>query len=82
MVLMKMFLHNKDTKLTECENIHSVKSVRIRRYSVPHFLAFALNTERYEVSLGIQSECAKMRTRITPNKETFHAVIVAVLVMI
>ena len=34
-----------------------------------------LNTERYEVSLRIQSECRKMRTRITPNMDTFYAVI-------
>ena len=44
---------------------HCVKSVRTRRYSGPHFHAFGLNTERYRVSLRIQSECGKMRTRIT-----------------
>ena len=33
-----------------------------------------MNTERYRVSLRIQSECGKMRTRITPNTDTFHAV--------
>ena len=32
---------------------------------------------RYSVSLRIQSECGKMRTRITPNTDTFHAVWVA-----
>ena len=31
-----------------------------------------LNTERYPVSLRIQSECEKMRTRITPNTDTFY----------
>ena len=31
---------------------------------------------RYGVSLHIQSECGKMQTRITPNTDTFHAVIV------
>ena len=35
-----------------------------RSYSVPYFLAFGLNTERYVVSLCIQSECGKIRTRI------------------
>ena len=40
----------------------------------PHFLAFGLNTERYSVSLRIQSECRKMRTRITPNTDTFYVV--------
>ena len=55
--------------------IHCVKSVRIRSYSGPHFPAFGLNTERYGVSLRTQSECGKMRTRITPKTDTFHAVI-------
>ena len=32
---------------------------------------FGLNTERYGVPLRIQSECGKMRTRITPNTDTF-----------
>ena len=31
--------------------------------SVPYFPAFGLNTERYEVSLRIQPECGKTRTR-------------------
>ena len=53
-------------------NSHSVKSVRIRSYFVPHFPAFGLNTKRYSVSLRIQSECGKMRTRITPNTDTFY----------
>ena len=53
---------------------HCIKSVRIRSYSGPDFPAFGLNTERYGVSLSIQSECEKMRTRITPNTITFHAV--------
>ena len=38
------------------------------------FSAFGLNTERYGVSLRIQSECGKIRTRITPNTDIFHAV--------
>ena len=50
---------------------HCVKSIRIRSYSGPHFLAFELNT----VSLLIQSEYGKMLTRITPNTDTFHAVL-------
>ena len=47
-----------------------VKSVRIRSYTGPHFPAFGLNTERYS---RIQTECGKMRTRITPNTDTFYA---------
>ena len=31
--------------------------------SGPYFPAFGLNTERYFVSLRIQSECGKIRTR-------------------
>ena len=50
---------------------HCVKSFRIRSYPGPHFPAFGLNTGRYTVSLRIQSECEKMRTRITPNTDTF-----------
>ena len=53
---------------------YCVKSVRIRSYSGPHFFAFGLNTERYSVSLRIQSECGKMWTRITPNVDAFYAV--------
>ena len=49
-------------------------SVRIWSYSGQHFPAFRLNTERYEVSLRIQSECGKMLTRINPNMDTFNAV--------
>ena len=37
-----------------------VKSVSIRSYSGPHFSALGLNT-------------GKMRTRITPNTDTFYA---------
>ena len=52
---------------------HCVKSFRIRSYSGPYFPAFGLNTERYFVSLRIHSEWAKIRTRITPNTDTFYA---------
>ena len=50
-----------------------MESDRIWSYSGPHFPAFGLNTD--EVSLRIQSECGKMRTRITLNTDTFYAVI-------
>ena len=53
---------------------HFVKSVHIRSYSHLHFSAFGLNMERYGVSLLIQSECRKTRSRITPNTDTFYAV--------
>ena len=52
--------------ILKADEINCVKSVRIRSYSGPHFPAF---------SLRIQREYEKMQTRITPNKNTFHAVI-------
>ena len=55
-------------------SFHCVKSVPIRNYSGPHFPAFGLNTKRYSVSLLIHSECEKLRTRITPNTDTFYTV--------
>ena len=57
---------------------HCVKSVRIWSYSGPYFPAFGLNTERYSISLCIQSECGKIRTRVTPNIVTFYAVNITV----
>ena len=51
--------------------LHCVKSVCIRNFSGPYFPVFGLNTEKYEVSLRIQSECGKTRTRKTPNTDTF-----------
>ena len=61
---------------------HCVKIVRVRSYSDPLFYAFGLNIERYYVSLRIQSECGKMRTRITPNTDPFYAVKVTSLIVI
>ena len=55
--------------------IHCLKDVRIRSFSDPYFPAFGLNTERCGVSLRIQCECGKTRTRKTPNTNTFHTVI-------
>ena len=55
--------------------LHCAKSVRIRSFSGPYFAAFRLNKERYQVSLRIQSECGKIRTRKTPNTDAFYAVL-------
>ena len=49
------------------------KKWRIRSFSGPYFPALGLNTERYSVSLHIQSECGKTLARKTPNMDTFHA---------
>ena len=64
---------NKSLKLL-LKNCHYVKSNDIRRISGPYFPAFGLNMERCGVSRCIQSECGSMRTRKTPNTDTFHAV--------
>ena len=53
---------------------HCLKIFHIQSYSGPYFRVFGLNTGRYSVPFGIQSECGKIRTRITPNMNTFHAV--------
>ena len=56
---------------------HCVKCVRIQSYSSPYFLAFRLNTKRYEVSLSILSPNAgKIWSRITANKDTCYTVVV------
>ena len=43
-------------------------------FSGPYFPAFGLNTERYRVSLRIQSECGKIRTTKKSKLDTFHRV--------
>ena len=53
---------------------HTAWSVRIWSYSGPHFPAFGLHTKKYSVSLRIQSEYRKKRTRITLNTDTFYEV--------
>ena len=70
----RVILENSSLINRQSDFFHWVKSVRIRSYSDPHFPAFALNTDRYGVSLRIQSECGKMWTRITPNKNIFYTV--------
>ena len=58
---------------------HCVKSVRIQSYTDQYFPKFGLNTQRYGLSLRIQSECEKIRTRITPNTNTFYAANITIL---
>ena len=53
---------------------HCVNCAGIRKYSGPLFPSFGLNTERYAISLRIQSKCGKMWARITPNTDIFYAV--------
>ena len=54
------------------KTLHCLKRVRIRSYYDQYFPAFGLNTERYGVSLRIQSKCGKIRTRVSPNTDTFY----------
>ena len=51
-----------------------MKSVRIRSISDSYFPIFGLNTDRYSLSLLIQSKCGKIRTRKTSNTDTFYVV--------
>ena len=49
----------------------------------PHSPAFGLNTERYSVySVRMQENEGKMRTRITPNTDTFYAVYISYVNML
>ena len=53
-----------------------VKIVRIWSYSDSHIPAFGLNAGRHSVSLLIQSESGKIRTRIIPNTDTLYTVFI------
>ena len=55
-------------------SVHCVKSVCMG-FPGLYFPAFGLNTENYRVNLRIQSEYKKMRTRKTPNMDTFYTVV-------
>ena len=46
-------------------------------FSGPYFPAFGLNKERYGVSLRIQSEYGKIRTRRTPNTDTSRSAMIS-----
>ena len=70
----KFRTQSNESILHSCIQQLCVKSVRIQNYSGPHFPAFGLNTES---DTRIQSECGKMRTRITPNTDTFYEVNIA-----
>ena len=62
--------------------LRCAKSVRIRSFSSPYFPAFRKNTERCSVPLRSQSEYGEMQTRKTPNTDTFHVVVLLILVKI
>ena len=56
---------------------HCVNSARIWSFSGPCFPAIKLNTERYSVFSDIQPEYEKIRSRKSPNTDTFDAVLIA-----
>ena len=59
-----------------CALLHGTlhKKCPYSNYPDQYFPTFGLNMERHSVCLRIQSEYGKMRTRITPNTDTFHVV--------
>ena len=57
-----------------CRTLNCAKIVHIRSYSGPYFPAFGLITEILREDSEIQSESGKIRTRTTPNTDTFCAV--------
>ena len=60
-------------------NYHTVTVLKVSKYRVvsgPYFSAFGVNTERYEVSLRIHSECGKIRTR---NNSVFGHLFICVV---
>ena len=64
--IMKTLIRSKPTFRKKCPHSELFWSV---------FPTFGMNTERCRVSVRIQCECGKMRTRITPNMDSFHAVL-------
>ena len=49
--------------MSELENLHCVKSIRIWSFPGPYFPSFGLDTKRSERSLRIQSRYGKKRTK-------------------
>ena len=49
-------------------------------FSGPYFPTLGLITEIYSVNFHIQSKFGKIRTRKTPNMDTFQAVIISKIV--
>ena len=73
----------KDLVSTHSQNpslLHSVKDVRIRSYSDPHFPRIFPNPDWIQRDTPYLSvfrpNAGKKRTRITPNKDTFYALVV------
>ena len=58
-----------------CQTLHKKcsYSVLFRSAFFPHFPAFGLNTERYSLSLRIQSKCGKIREKCGPEQLRIRA---------
>ena len=51
------------------------ESARIQGFWCPYFPKFRLNTEIYSINLRIQTKSGKMRTRKTPNMDTWKTAV-------
>ena len=67
-------IHEKDLNVWRV--YYCVNSVRIWSFSCQYFPSFGLNLERYKVSLRIQFECGKIRTRKAWKMDIFHSVFI------
>ena len=86
MLILTYFAYPLDTRRKlnpQKMSVFGVESVRIRSFSGPYFPAFGLNTKRYFWPVysrirseyrEVRSKYGKIRTRITPNTDTFSAI--------
>ena len=68
-------------QLSLLHQCHCLKGFRISSFSGPYFPTFGLNRKIYSVNFCIQSQCGKMWTTKSLNRDTFHAVCVFMLKM-
>ena len=73
LILLRFSLQILNDRILKTNNC-CVKGIRVWSFSGPYFPAFGLNTEKYRISLRIKSQCRKIRTRKTPNTDTFYVV--------
>ena len=77
-IYLSLFFKSLSLKGLQTKKGHCLISVRIWIFSCQYFPTFGILTEYRDilcsVSFRIQSECGKIRTRKTPNTDTFHAV--------
>ena len=60
---------------TEYGKVRSISPYSVQmRENTPYLSVFSSTAGKYEVSLRIQSECRKIRTRKNSDLDTFHAV--------